>query len=145
MRPRSKETPPRHRKPRPWPIPHGRSVIPLQAQDSRPLMAWRRVGLDIVLELVLARNRIQCRAPLSDDKARAWSTASPCATGARRPGGAERAHRPAYCAGSRISQRTLSIAASNSGASVVPQASRSSSSCATLVTPMIVLATRQLP
>ena len=52
------------------------------------------------------------------------------------------AHRdpPAYCAGSRISQRILSIAASNSGASVVPQASRFSSSCASEVTPMIVLA-----
>ncbi len=50
-----------------------------------------------------------------------------------------------YCAGSLISQRTLSTAASTSGDNTVPQASMHSSSCATLVTPMIVLATRQLP
>ena len=47
-------------------------------------------------------------------------------------------------AGSRISHRTLSIDVSNSGDNVVPQASRHSSSCATDVTPMMVLATRQL-
>jgi hypothetical protein len=48
-----------------------------------------------------------------------------------------------HCAGSRSSQRIASIAASSSGESCVPQASRSSSSCASEVTPMMVLATRQ--
>ena len=49
-----------------------------------------------------------------------------------------------YCAGSRNSQRMASILASNSGESVVPQASRFSSSCATVVTPMMVLLTCHL-
>ena len=47
-------------------------------------------------------------------------------------------------AGSRISQRMASICLSNSGDSVVPQMSRFSSSWATEVTPMMVLATCHL-
>ena len=47
-------------------------------------------------------------------------------------------------AGSRISSRMASQAASNSGDSCTLQASRSSSSWASVVTPMMVLATRQL-
>ena len=62
-------------------------------------------------------------------------------------GGSERGERGGehYCAGSRISRRIASIFASRSGDSVVPHASRHSSSCATEVTPSSVLATRQLP
>ena len=47
-------------------------------------------------------------------------------------------------AGSRISRRMASIAARVSGVRVVPNAAMSSSSCATLVTPMMVLATCHL-
>ena len=49
-----------------------------------------------------------------------------------------------HCAGSRRRQRISSMAASSSGDSVVSQASRHSSSCAIDVTPISVLATRQL-
>ena len=49
---------------------------------------------------------------------------------------------PTQAAGSRASQRMASMAASSSEESVVPQASRFSSSCAMEVTPMMVLATR---
>ena len=47
-------------------------------------------------------------------------------------------------AGSRNSSRNASIAASTSGVSVVPNASMFSSSCASEVTPMMVLATCHL-
>ena len=51
---------------------------------------------------------------------------------------------PTYTAGSRISARMASMALSTSGVNTVPQALMFSSSCAWLVTPMMVLATCHL-